>query len=128
MTGPAKPKYARADKIAERAASIKRVESLLALGPRTALELSQALDVHQSTVFSYLHHMERELRTARKSGRRKGTRELWELGADPLLPEKPAPRDLGSAPRRGIVPAKQCGMWRDPLVSALFGPPTIAPP
>jgi hypothetical protein len=112
----------RADKIAQRAAAIERVAELLAQKPRTALELSFILDVHQSTVFSYLHHMERELRTARKSGRFNGSRELWELGVDPLLPEKPEPRNLGTTPQRGTVPARQCGMWRDPLVAALFGP------
>jgi hypothetical protein len=128
VTGPAKPKYARADKIAQRAAAIARVLDLLAEAPRTALELSVILDVHQSTVFSYLHHMERELRTARKSGKRRGTRELWELGADPLLPVKDAPRDVGHTPRNGTVPARQCGMWRDPLVAALFGPPIAVPP
>lgn len=111
-----------AEKIAHRAASIERLAELLAQEPMTADELSKVLGVHSSTVFSYLHEMWHELRTVRKSGRLKGRRALWELGADPLLPAKPEARDIGGNPQRGTVPAQQCGMWRDPLVAALFGP------
>lgn len=120
---PAAKPHPRADRVARRAAAIKRLGELLRVGPMTAIEVSDALKVHESTAFSYLHKMERELRTVRRSGAMKGLRELWELGADPQLPVTDEPRNLGSTPQRGTVPAQQCGMWRDPLVSALFGPP-----
>lgn len=104
---------------------IEAITKLLAAGPKSALELSATLIINRSTMGTLLLSMEKTLRTARRSGERRGAQVLWELGENPEVEDE---IDQAIAPKRPIVPARQVGMWRDGLVAALFGPGQGAQP
>ena len=104
--------------------AVEQITALLKQSRMTNAQVAGALGINPSTAFTYLRHMERVLRTARKSGEleRPNGAALWELGEDPALPTAEELEDAACAPRRRVVPARQVGMWRDRLDVALFGP------
>lgn len=116
----------REQQMATRAASVARIKELLADGPKTAGELAQVLaeelQVVRATVFGYLRHMHKGERSIRTAEDPRGRAAVWILGADPALPDPDEALDRSFARRCSMVPARQVGMPRDPLVAALFGP------
>jgi len=126
--GPVQPGAlgSRQEQQAARAAGVARVKELLAhqpmTGPQLASVLLEELKVVQSTVLGYLRHMQKSERSIRPAGGMRGRAELWTLGADPALPDPDEVLDRMFAAKRATVPACQVGMWRDPLVAAMFGP------
>ena len=110
------------EQLAARAAAVAGVLELLKEGPKTAAEMFAVIGGLRPTFSNYLNHMHKTLRQIRMTGQYRNRGELWELGADPALPELDDELDQLIAPKRGIHPARQLGMRRDPLVAALFGP------
>lgn len=107
--------------LALRAAAIKKMHEMLEAGRCTAPEMCQATQVQKDTLNGYLRYMHKTLRTVRPTSEKRGKSTLWELGADPSLPTHDEILDQIIAPKRGIRPAQQIGLARDPLVAALFG-------
>lgn len=110
------------EQLAARAAAVAKVLELLQDGPKTAAELLAEVDGLRPTFSNWLNHMHKKLRLIRMTGEYRNRGELWELGADPAVPDPDDELDALIAPKRGVHPAKQIGMFRDPLVAALFGP------
>lgn len=105
-----------------RAATVEKILNLLAGERLSAPELSRATRVEPNTLNGYLRYMQRTLRKARPTTMRRAKAALWELGADPSLPSEDEILERLIAPKRGIRPAVQIGIPRDPLIAALFGP------
>lgn len=126
--GPVQPGSlgSKQEQMAARAASMARVKELLAAQPMTAAELARALvnelKIVQPTALGYLRHMHKAERSIRPTGETRGRAELWTLGTDPTLADPDEVLDRMFAAKRATVPACQVGMWRDPLVAAMFGP------
>lgn len=99
----------------QRDRAVAEIEKKLASGPMTRESIAAELGLNPSTAASYLRHMHQGLRIIRKAQRLPDNRVLWELGEDLTLPDE---TDVA----QHTVPAEQVGMWRDPLVGALFGP------
>jgi hypothetical protein len=107
-----------AEAAALREQRLDAIAELLAAGPKSAMELSTATGINRSTMGTLLLHMDKTLRTARRSGDRKGSQVLWELGENPEVDDE---LDQAIAPKRPVVPARDIGMGRDYLVHAFFG-------
>ncbi|WP_288379797.1 hypothetical protein [uncultured Massilia sp.] len=107
--------------LAARADAVAKMQAMLEKGPMTAGALFNACEGLRATLKGYLNYMHKTLRTVRPSGKKDGPWILWELGADPALPTPDEVLDEYFAPKRGIGPARQLGMRRDPLIAALFG-------
>jgi len=112
----------KAEQQAARAEAFAKVLELLQEGPKTSSEMYEVIGGARSTLPNYLRHMHQKLRVIRMTGEYRNRAELWELGADPALPDPEDDLDSLIAPKRGVHPARQLGMRRDPLVAALFGP------
>lgn len=110
------------EQLAARAAAVAKVIELLQEGPKTVGELLAVVGGLRPTFSNYLNHMHKTLRVIRMTGQYRNRGEIWMLGADPALPNPDDELDDLIAPKRGIHPARQIGMRRDPLVAALFGP------
>jgi hypothetical protein len=106
-----------AEKVSRRDAAIEHITEMLAKKPRTVIDLAAELSIPWNTVYGYMRFMQ-EVGDAHQTGKFADRREFWAAGAGGLA--------VGSADDsvRGawIVPARQMGMPRDPLVAALFGP------
>jgi transcriptional regulator with XRE-family HTH domain len=98
-----------------------KIAELLKVRPMTRDQLAEALGVNIHTMRGYLRRMRSIQRTIRPSGEYLAECVLWELGEDPTMPDR-AEQNEDYDPRRPVVPARQIGMQRDPLVTALFGP------
>lgn len=110
------------EQLAARAAAVAKVVELLRERPMTAGELLAVVGGLRPTFSNYLNHMHKTLRLIRMTGEYRNRGEIWALGADPTLPDLDDELDTLIAPKRGVHPARQLGMRRDPLVAALFGP------
>jgi len=108
--------------LAARADAVAKMEALLMEGRKTAHELFDGCEGIRATLANYLRYMHKDRRTVRPSGEKEGSWILWELGTDPALPTPDEALDEYFAPKRGIGPARQLGMHRDPLIAAFFGP------
>jgi DNA-binding CsgD family transcriptional regulator len=108
-----------AAKIALRAEAVTRILELLGKANLSVVDLARVLRINSNTVYGYLRYMA-EMGEVRRSGEFDADRrEKWELGAeDPGKLNVTEKRPIGAV----IVPARQVGMWRDPLDVALFGP------
>lgn len=107
---------------AARAVAVAKVIELLQEGPKTASELLEAVGCLRPTLANYMRYMHKTLRVIRMTGEYRNRSELWTLGEDKTLPTSDEQLDSLFAVKRGCAPARQMGMWRDPLVAALFGP------
>lgn len=113
----------RTEKLAAREAAVEQIKVLLAQRRMCAAEIADELNLVKTTAFAYLRYMAVQLRVARRAGAQdEQKRELWELGEDPTLPSPEELLDQSFAQRNATVPARQLGMWRDPLVAAIHGP------
>ena len=108
-----------AAKIALRAQAVTRIRELLGKSRLSVVDLARVLRINSNTVYGYLRYMA-EMGEVRRSGEFDTEhREKWELGAeDPEKLNVTEKRPIGAV----VVPARQVGMWRDPLDVALFGP------
>lgn len=122
--GPVKPGAlgTKEQQQAARAAAIAKITELLGTGPMTSGDILRIVGGNRSTLMSQMQYMHETLRRIRKTGESRNYGALWELGADEKLPSLDDQLDQIIAPKRGIGPAKQIGMWRDYMVAALFGP------
>lgn len=120
----AKGLFTREEQEAARRKAVEDIKAMLADAPATIGEIYGAVDGMRATIVGYMGYMHKTLRAIRPSGKFKGRAMLWELGADPTLPALDEELDRVIAPKRGTRPATQIGMWREPLVEALFGPAT----
>ncbi len=125
---PCSPKdlQTKAEQLAARDAVMKIVLEHLAQGRASLPELLVVVGGHRSTLVGYMLHMHKKRRTIRPTTQRRNKALLWELGADPSLPSEDDLLDRLFAPKRGIAPARQLGMRRDPLIAAFFGPAQVA--
>jgi hypothetical protein len=109
-----------AEKVSRREIAIERIAELLAEKPRTVIDLAAELSIPWNTVYGYMRFMA-EVGDAHQTGEfATNRREFWAAGR-----AKPGQvlESLDANPRRTVVvPARQVGMLRDPLVAALFGP------
>ena len=112
----------KAEQLAARDLAIELMTELLTESPRTVSDLVDQVGGLRPTISNYLQHMRRNLRTAMVVSEPGIKPALWGLGVDPALAEVDARIDDAFAERRGIAPAKQVGMWRCPMVAAIFGP------
>lgn len=111
------------EQLAARAAAVATFLEMLKEGLKTAADLFAVVGGKRPTVSNYLAHMHKNMRVIRMTGQYRDRAELWTLGADPALPAPDDELDHIFAVKRGIGPARQIGMRRDPLVAALFGQP-----
>jgi hypothetical protein len=107
---------------AARAEAVAKVTEALAEGPKTMAELLEVVKCLRPTMANYMRYMHKTLRVIHMTGQYRNRGELWALGADTTLPTFDEQLDQLFAAKCGTVPARQLGMWRDPLVAALFGP------
>lgn len=114
-----KTNLSNAEKIAQRAAAVKRIRELLGKAQLSVVDLARVLGLNSNTVYGYLRYMA-EMGEVRRSGEFDvDRREKWKLGAeDPAKLQKQEAKPQGAV----VVPARQVGMVRDALVAALFGP------
>jgi hypothetical protein len=118
MTRTTKGGLSNAEKLRRRDEAVDRIRELLALKKMAVVHVAGALGIGEGTAYGYLRFMA-ELGEARRSGKHdEANRQLWELGREAFDGETPE-HDAQSA---WVVPARQMGMQRDPLVEALFGP------
>jgi hypothetical protein len=107
-----------AEKLRRRDAACVRIRELLAVQQMSVGAIAATLGLNTGTVYGYLCFLA-ELGEVRRAGVPGARRPLWELGVeDAAKLEAHAMRPPGVV----VVPAVQVGMWRDPLVVALFGP------
>lgn len=118
----AKGLFSREEQEAARRKAIKEITDMLSDAPATIGEIYSAIDGMRATIVGYLGYMHKTMRAIRPSGGFKGRARLWELGADPALPDLDEELDRLIAAKRGWRKAEQIGMQRDPLIAALFGP------
>jgi hypothetical protein len=103
---------------------VVKILKLLVAGPASLDTIATTLGLRPDVTASYLHHMHHDLREIRRWQERPGfSATLWRIGEDPHLPQRGGSL-LGneSDVKRSVVPARQMGMVRDPLVAAMFGP------
>ncbi|MGI4717247.1 MAG: hypothetical protein ACRYGO_07480 [Janthinobacterium lividum] len=117
----AKGLFTREEQEAARQKAIKEIEAMLGDAPATIGEVYAAIDGMRATITGYMAYMHKTLRKIRPTGAKKANAMLWELGADPNLPDLDEELDRLISPKRGIHPARQIGIPRDPLVAYLFG-------
>lgn len=105
------------DQVARRAAAVDRVYHLLAGQHMSAQEIAIELNMNPRTVYGYLCQMKDEGYVRMTGKMDEHRRALWTQ--DPTGSQA----DTAAHARRAwVVPARQIGMPRDPLVAALFGP------
>ena len=107
---------------AARAEAVAKITESLAEGPKTMAELLDVVKCLRPTMANYMRYMHKKLRVIHMTGAYRNRGELWALGEDKTLPTSDEQLDSLFAVKRGCAPARQMGMWRDPLVAALFGP------
>lgn len=109
--------------IARREEFLEQIREMLAKGRVTAIGIAEQLGLSKISAYRYLAILG-ELGEAHRHWEHdsKG-REQWASGRAPLQQEV-AKEEIVEVqqPRAMIVPARQIGMWRDPLDTAFFGP------
>lgn len=110
-----------AHRTAAREAAMSNMRELLGRKAMTTLELFKALGLNRSTGFAYLRKLHRQGVVHMLDEKRDGL-VLWALGADSKLADSDDEIDAAMELKRYVAQASQIGMWRDPLVAALFGP------
>lgn len=107
---------------ARREESIERIGALLAEKRLQVRDVVQAFGLNPSTAYAHMKYME-ELGLAHRTGERDSLhREWWAAGrGERRANDVPVEPDEDPLSMR-TVPARQIGMWRDPLTAALFGP------
>lgn len=116
-------KMGMAHRTAAREAALSKALELFAQGPMTTVEMIAALGVNRSTGFAYLRKLRADGKVCRTEEMRGGLT-LYALGAEPSPDDTDEEVDAAMALKRFVAQASQVGMWRDPLVAALFGPAT----
>ena len=113
-----------ADKIAAREAACEQILKLLAKQPMTVAEIMAEImaemGLTDSTACRYLNYLAEMGEVCRCEERGPSNRQIWRLGSDGAPPDKKERGNAFSGAK--VVPARQVGMWRDPLDVALFGP------
>lgn len=109
-----------AEKIARREVAMERILALLAEKKLSVTDVAKDLGIHQTTAYGYLRYMADLGEAHRTEEAEENGRALWALGRD----ESNLPETGKQSGFKGtvIVPARQVGIPRDPLVAALFGP------
>lgn len=109
------------DQVALRSAAIEEVRALLKDKPQSCFDLSAALGIPSSTIYSYLATLQDMGEVYQMEALDDRGRKTWALDDD--AKQVATGRAQAEHSRRAwIVPARQVGMQRDPLVAALFGP------
>jgi hypothetical protein len=108
------------EQAARREAAIQKIRDLLAERPMTNMELAVRLDVPPRTAYGYLCHLQDMGEVYQMDGTDSRGRKTWTMD-DAKKVNSTRAMDEHSK-RAWIVPARQMGMPRDPLVAALFGP------
>ena len=114
-------KLGMAHRTAAREAALSKALELFAHGPMTTVEMIAALGVNRSTGFAYLRKLRADGKVCLTDDKRDGLG-LYAQGAEPSLTCLDEEVDAAMALKRFVAQASQVGMWRDPLVAALFGP------
>lgn len=99
----------------------KQIRALLERKPMTVVDIAAAIGLRETTAYGYLCHMADIGEARRSSEVGIKNRQLWTLGREGNRPVKQMRPVL--QPGVTVAPARQVGMWRDPLDVALFGPP-----
>jgi hypothetical protein len=109
-----------AQKIARRDAGTERIRALLAERAMTVTDLAVELRQSQGTTYAYLRYLAEMDEVHRTDAVDVHQRKMWALGPDESnVAEVETKEKFQGAV---IVPARQLGIPRDPLVAALFGP------
>jgi AraC-like DNA-binding protein len=111
-----------AEMIALREQVLERIRALLAERQMAVADIAGQLGLKRPTVYRYmcyLDEMGEAHRTVMQGGRQP---EMWAAGRAPLQEATAEELEEVEPSRAWIVPARQIGMQRDPLVAALFGP------
>lgn len=108
-------------RLAAREALLSKALELFAEGPMTTPEMFAALGVNRSTGFAYLRKLREGGKVYLTDDKRDGLG-LYALGTEPMLTCSDEEVDAAFELKRSVARASQVGMWRDPLVAALFGP------
>jgi hypothetical protein len=116
-------KMSRAQQQAGRARALDLARDLLKAAPMTTHQLFEALGTTRSTGFSYLRKLASD-GEAHMTDQRHNGMALWTAGPDPKMDATDDAVDAAMELKRYVAQASQVGMWRDPLVAALFGPAT----
>lgn len=114
------------DQVARREAAIQKILELLIPKPRSCFDLSAVISIPSSTVYNYLRALQEEGEVYQMDALDDRGRKTWAVDSEALQ----AATDRAAAEhskRAWIVPARQIGMPRDPLVAALFGPALASP-
>jgi hypothetical protein len=109
-----------ADKIAAREDACNKILALLAKKPMTVAELMVETGLQDSTACRYMNYLAEMGEACRCEERGPSNRQIWRLGSDGAPPDKKERGNAFSGAK--VVPARQVGMWRDPLDVAFFGP------
>jgi len=109
-----------ANKIAHRERACERILELLAVKPHTVVEIAAALNVKEGMAHRYLAYLAEMGEACRQAERGPNNRQIWQAGRDGVAKDEHRPSTAFSGAK--VVPARQVGMWRDPLVAAMFGP------
>lgn len=109
-----------ADKIAAREEVLDALRELLAQGNKTVHDVREQMNLSRSTAYAYLLYLEGIDEAHRTGVRDEHGREPWAAGPAPVPEGEEVVEADGCC--AWIVPARQMGMQRDPLVAALFGP------
>jgi len=114
-------KMSRAQQQTMRAQAMALARDALKVAPLTTHELFDAIGVTRSTGFTYLRTLAKAGEAHMTDQRRNGMA-LWAAGPDPKMDATDDAVDAAMELKRYVAQAQQMGMWRDPLVAALFGP------
>lgn len=114
-------KMGMAHRTAAREAALSKALELFAQGPMTTVEMIAALGVNRSTGFAYLRKLRADGKVYLTDDKRDGLG-LYALGTEPSLTCSDEEVDAAMELKQYVARAGQVGMWRDPLVAALFGP------
>jgi predicted ArsR family transcriptional regulator len=109
------------DQVALRSAAIEDVRALLKDKPQSCFDLSAALGIPSSTIYGYLATLQDMGEVYQMDAFDDRGRKTWAI--DNAAQQVATGRAQAEHSRRAwIVPARQVGMKRDPLIEALFGP------
>lgn len=115
-----------ADQLARRDAAMDRIRELLTEKPQSRAELAAVLGIPSGTVYGYLCSLQEMDEVYQMDHTDEKGRKVW--AADGAAQQAGASRGAAEHTKRAwIVPARQMGMPRDPLVAALFGPAAVQP-
>lgn len=109
------------EQVARREAAIQKIRDVLTKRPMTAIELAVFIGLPTRTVYGYLARLQDMGEAYQMGGTDERGRKTWAMDDD--AQKIAADRAAQEYSKRAwITPARQMGMPRDPLVTALFGP------